>query len=67
MRKIPNRLWDALSAIAQMQNPPIAGLLRKLGYSYEADRMDELTDAIKQANDREEKRNGRNRNTNRAR
>ena len=57
MRKVPNRLWDAVCAVVQMEHPSVAGLLRKNGYNYEADRMDELSAAMKDAKEKQEKRN----------
>jgi hypothetical protein len=57
MKKIPNRLCDAITAIAGMKHPSVAQILRKRGFGYEADRMDELTTAFEQAiqNDKEKK------------
>ena len=57
MKKIPNRLWDAIAAIAGMKHPSVAQILRKRGFGYEADRMDELTTAFEQAiqNEKEKK------------
>jgi hypothetical protein len=57
MRKIPNRLWDALCTVMKMEHPSIAGLLRANGCDHEADRMDELSEAMKDAKEKEEKRN----------
>jgi hypothetical protein len=53
MRKIPNRLWDAIAEIAGMQHPSLAQLLRRRGFRYEADRIDEFTAAFEQASEKE--------------
>jgi hypothetical protein len=53
MRKIPNRLWDAVAEIAGMQHPSLAQILRRRGFGYEADRMDEFTAAFEQAKEQE--------------
>jgi hypothetical protein len=45
-----------------MQHPSVANILRNRGFGYEADRMDELTAAFEQANQKEkEKRDDRQR------
>ena len=49
MKKIPNRLWGAIVAVADMKHLAVAQILRKRGFGYEADRMDELTTAFEQA------------------
>lgn len=61
MRKVPNRLWDALCSVVKMEHPSVAGLLRRNGYGYEADRMDELSEAMRDAREKEEKTNARKR------
>jgi hypothetical protein len=49
MRKIPNRLWDAVNAVADMKHPSVAQILRRRGFGFEADRVNELTAAFEQA------------------
>ena len=66
MKKIPNRLWDAVTEIAKMQHPSVASILRRRGFGYEAGKLDELTAAYQQATKTEEKKNG-NRNARRPR
>jgi hypothetical protein len=67
MKKIPNRLWDALSAVAEMKHPSVAQLLRKRGFGFEADRVDELTAAFDQAKSQEQEKKDGNRNARRTR
>jgi hypothetical protein len=57
MRKVPNRLWDAVTEISKMQHPSVARILRNRGFGYEADKLDELTAAYQQATEIQEKRN----------
>jgi hypothetical protein len=59
MKKIPNRLWDAITEIAKMQHPSVAAILRRSGFGYEAGKLDELTAAYQQATEREELKNGK--------
>jgi hypothetical protein len=66
MKRIPDRLWDAVTEICRMQHPSLARILRNRGFGYEADKLDELAAAHQQATENEEKRNG-NRNARRAR
>ena len=65
MKKIPNRLWDALKEVLDMQHPSVAGLLRKYRYGYEADKVDELQTAYRNAIEEEEKRKDGKRNARR--
>jgi len=67
MKKILNRLWDAIAAIAGMQHPSVARILRKRGFGYKADRMDELTTAFGQAQQKEKEIRDGKRNARRAR
>jgi hypothetical protein len=48
MKAISDRLWNAVVEIAKMRYPSIAKLLRKRGFGYEAQRMDELVAAFDQ-------------------
>jgi hypothetical protein len=48
MKSISERLWSAIAAIAAMQHPSVAHILRVRGFAYEADRIDELTTAFEQ-------------------
>lgn len=67
MKKIPNRLWDALIAVAEMKHPSVAQILRNRRFGFEADRMDELTAAFEQAKTQEQEKKNGNRNTHRPR
>jgi hypothetical protein len=55
-RKIPNQLWDAIATIAGMKHPSVANLLRKRGFGYEADRMEQLTTAFEEATQKEQEK-----------
>ena len=66
MRKVPDRLWDAVGELAKMQHPSVAAILRRRGFGYEAGKLDELAAAYQQATEREETKNGK-RNARRAR
>jgi len=57
MRKIPNRLWDAVTEVSKMQHPSVSRILRNRGFGYEADKLDELTAAYQQATEIQEKKN----------
>ena len=67
MRKVPNRLWDAVSAIADMKHPSVAQILRRRGFGFEADRVDELTAAFEQAKTQEQEKQDGHRNARRSR
>jgi hypothetical protein len=67
MKKIPNRLWDAVAAVSEMQHPSVAQLLRKRGFGFEADRVDELNAAFDQAKSQEQEKKDGNRNARRPR
>jgi len=67
MKKIPNRLWDAVAAIADMKHPSLARILGNRGFGYEADRMDELTNAFDQAQRKEKENKDGKRNAHRTR
>ena len=62
MKRIPNRLWDAVTAVAGMKYPSVAKLLRGYGFGVEAGRMDELTAAFEQAQQKEKERKDGKRN-----
>jgi hypothetical protein len=42
---MPERLIQALNTLASMQYPSVADILRKRGFLYEADRVDDLISA----------------------
>ena len=67
MKKIPNRLWDAVTAVAGMKHPSVAHILRRRGFGYEADRVDELTTACEQAQQKEKETKDGKRNARSAR
>jgi hypothetical protein len=46
MKMISDRLWNAVVEVAKLRYPSMAEILRKRGFGYEADRMDELTAAF---------------------
>jgi hypothetical protein len=56
MKKIPNRLWDAVSEVCRMRRPSVESLLSRNGYGYEAGKIGELCAAHQQAVEAEEKR-----------
>jgi len=46
MRTITDRLWNAVVEVTKLRYPSIAEILRRRGFNYEADRMDELIAAF---------------------
>ena len=56
-----------LPQIAAMKHPSFAEILRRGAYGYEADRMDELTNAFDQAQQKEKEKKDGKRNTHRTR
>jgi hypothetical protein len=53
LKKIPISLWEALSKVLSMKHPSVSGLLRKNGYGFEADCIDELSSAFEAAKKRD--------------
>lgn len=50
-----------------MKHPSVAEILRKRGFGYEADRMDELTNAFDQAQEKDKEKQDGKRNAHRTR
>jgi DNA phosphorothioation-dependent restriction protein DptG len=46
VKTVTDRLWAALQELAKMRHPSVAQILRRRGFGYEADRMDELVTAF---------------------
>lgn len=46
MKTITDRLWNAVGEVAKLQYPSVAEILRKRGFGYEADGIDELIAAF---------------------
>ena len=54
MKEIPQGLWDAIAAVAGMKHPTLAKILRRRGFGYEADRVDDLITAFEECKRLEE-------------
>ncbi len=50
MKRISQRLWDAVVKVTALRHPSVAQILRKRGFGYEADMIDELMAAFDEAN-----------------
>ena len=46
MRPVTARLYNALVEVAKLRHPSVAEILRRRGFEYEADRIDELVAAF---------------------
>jgi len=46
VRTVTDRLWNAVVEVAKLRYPSVADILRRRGFNYEADRMDELLAAF---------------------
>ena len=51
MRVITDRLWSAVMEVAKLRHPSVGEILRKRGFGYEADRIDELIAAFDEVKD----------------
>jgi hypothetical protein len=56
MKEISQRLWDAIAAVAGMKHPTLAKILRRRGFGYGADRVDDLITALEEAKRLEEEK-----------
>jgi hypothetical protein len=46
MKMVTDRLWAAMQEVAKLRHPSVAEILKRRGFGYEADRMDELLSAF---------------------
>ena len=52
MKEISDRLHGLIEAFAKMKYPSPAGILRKHGYRYEAERLDEILACFEEERDK---------------
>lgn len=48
MKTITDRLLSAVAEVTKLRHPSVAEILRRRGFKYEADRMDELFAAFEE-------------------
>ena len=59
MKTITDRLWNAVAEVTKLRYPSVGEILRRRGFEYEAERMDEMIvafDEMKEEGSTEEPR-----------
>ena len=46
MKTITDRVWNAVVEVAKLRYPSVGEILRRRGFEYEAERMDEMVAAF---------------------